>query len=60
MECVDAYRDGHRHPGEQKMQISPPMTRTKALAALAKAEAESPNTDFSIRKLRDNWATPSK
>jgi hypothetical protein len=54
MECVDVYRDGHEHPGEQKMQISPPMTRTKALAAQVKAKVESPDTDFSFRKLCDN------
>jgi hypothetical protein len=54
MECVDVYRDGHEHPGEQKMQISPPMTKKQALAAQVKAKVESPNTDFSIRKLCDN------
>ena len=60
MECLHAYRVAHGHPGEQKLQISPLMTKPEALAALAKYEAQRPNADFSICMLRDNWANTSK
>ena len=49
MECVDVYRDGHEHPGEQNMQISPPMTKKQAFKTALQGHQEARGATLHVK-----------
>lgn len=54
--CLDAFRDASGQPGEHKVPVpgyDTPMTKSNALKALRRIEADRPGEDFSIRRVAD-------